>query len=135
MPWLQIIGIVLGCNGLFSVLLALLNRRWSKKDSMTTAFDSLKKDIKSVKDMLTAHIAEDRENDIRMARRDILRFNDEVRRGEPHTAESFDDILDQIDIYEKYCNDHPNFENNKAVLAIRNIKRVYQERLEKNDFL
>lgn len=135
MPWLEIIGLILGCNGLFSLILALLNRRWSKKDSMKNGIDSLRTEIKTLKDILNTHIAEDRENDIRMARRDILRFNDEIRRGIPHTAESFDDILDQIDIYEKYCSDHPDFENNKAVLAIRNIKRVYQERLEKNDFL
>lgn len=127
----QIFGLIIGSNGLFSVILALLNRRWSKKDGM----EDLGKKIDALSAKLDKHIKEDRENDIRMARRDILRFNDEIRRGEPHTAESFDDILDAIDQYEHYCKAHPDFENNKAVLAIRNIKRVYQDRLEKNDFL
>lgn len=127
----QIFGLIIGSNGLFSVILALLNRRWSKKDGM----NDLGKKIDALSAKLDKHIKEDRENDIRMARRDILRFNDEIRRGEPHTAESFDDILEAIDQYEHYCKAHPDFENNKAVLAIRNIKRVYEDRLEKNDFL
>ena len=131
MTALQIIGLIIGSNGIFSVILALLNRRWSKKDGM----EDLGKKIDNLATTLDNHIKEDRENDIRMARRDILRFNDEIRRGQAHTAESFDDILEAIDQYEHYCKAHPDFENNKAVLAIENIKRVYKERLEKNDFL
>ena len=135
MKVIEIIGLILGCNGIFSVILALLNRKWSKKDSMKTGMDELNSKVDKLAATLDAHIKEDRENDIRLARRDILRFNDEVRRGTSHTAESFDDILEAIDAYEHYCSTHPDFENNKAHLAIQNIKRVYQERLAKNDFL
>ncbi len=131
MTVLQILGLVVGSQGIFSVILALLQRRWSKKDGM----NDLAKKIDKLADMLDHHIKEDRENDIRMARRDILRFNDEIRRGQAHTAESFDDILEAVDAYEHYCKEHPEFENNKAVMAIANIKRVYQDRLIKNDFL
>lgn len=35
---------------------------------------------------------------------------------------------------ERYCKEHPEYENNRAVLAIQNIERVYSERLEKHDF-
>ena len=131
MTALEIIGLIIGSNGIFSVILALLNRRWSKRDGM----DDLGKKIDKLATALDNHIKEDQEADIRMARRDILRFNDEVRRGQSHTAESFDDILEAVDAYEHYCASHPDFENNKCVLAIENIKRVYKERLSKNDFL
>ena len=121
--------------GLFNVILAILNRHWKKKDDAANGHDSIKAELAAIRTELTNHIEEDREMDIRQARRDVLRFNDEVRRGVQHTAESYDDILEAIDAYEHYCDTHPGFENNKAVLAISNIKRVYQERLIKNDFL
>ena len=52
-----------------------------------------------------------------------------------HTKEEFDEILYSVTYYERYCEDHPKYENNRAVLAIENIKRVYKECMETNDFL
>ena len=132
---LEIFGWILGSSGLFSMFMAILQRHWSKKDGIKADLEAINKKVDDVKTTLTDHIEEDREKDAIMARRDVLRFNDEVRRGQAHTAESFDDILEAADSYKRYCDDHPKFENNKAVIAIGNIKRVYKERLEKNDFL
>ena len=53
----------------------------------------------------------------------------------PHTQEDFIEILHEIDLYEKYCDTHPEYENNRATHAVANIKRVYDERLVKHDFL
>ena len=52
----------------------------------------------------------------------ILRFNDEIIQEVRHTKEHFDQILEDIDNYEKFCKENPDFPNNKAVLAIKNIK-------------
>lgn len=41
----------------------------------------------------------------------------------------------EIDAYEKYCADHPEYPNNRAVLAIENIRETYKERLKRHDFL
>ncbi len=49
--------------------------------------------------------------------------------------EDFNEILYNIDCYERYCRDHPEYQNNRAVHAIMNIKRVFDERMEKHDFL
>lgn len=78
-------------------------------------------------------IAEDRNADAHRA--NILRFNTELLRGERHTREDFIEVLLEIDFYERYCKERPDYENNRAVLAIENIERVYRERMEKNDFL
>ena len=40
----------------------------------------------------------------------------------------------QIDIYEKYCEANPTFPNNKAVMAIKNIKDNYQNCLKNKQF-
>lgn len=64
----------------------------------------------------------------------ILRFSGEIRRGVHHDEEEFNDCLLTIDRYEEYCKKHPDYPNNKAVLAIENIKRVYRELLASNSF-
>ena len=71
----------------------------------------------------------------RQARQRILRFNDEILFNKRHSKEHFDEILDDIDTYESYCDAHENYENNKAVLAISTIREVYKECLRDHDFL
>ncbi len=66
----------------------------------------------------------------------ILRFNRELLQDNiPHTQEDFIETLSEIDFYERYCKEHPEYENNRAVLAIQNIERVYSEMLEKHNFV
>ena len=71
----------------------------------------------------------------RQARQRILRFNDEILFNKRHSKEHFDEILDDIDTYEEYCDAHEDYENNKAVLAISTIREVYKECLRDHDFL
>ena len=75
------------------------------------------------------------ENEATTCRYRILRFNDEILHEQKHTKEHFDQILDDVTRYEKFCAEHPEYENNKAVLAIENIKRVYQNCSNENTFL
>ena len=39
-----------------------------------------------------------------------------------------------IDGYERFCEKHPEYPNNKAVMAIKNVKEVYQKAYQNNDF-
>lgn len=71
----------------------------------------------------------------RQARQRILRFNDEILHAQRHTKEHFDEILEDIDLYEKYCREHEEYENNKAVLAIATIRDIYKKCLKEHDFL
>ena len=93
------------------------------------------RDLKTVKQDLTDHIRIDGERDADEHRARILRFNNELLRDIPHTKEEFIDVLADIDFYERYCRDHENYENNRAVHAIANISRVYDDRLREHDFL
>lgn len=67
-------------------------------------------------------------------RADILRFNMELVEHTRHTREDYIEILDVIDKYEKYCDSHKDYENNRAVHAIANVERCYDDRLKNNDF-
>lgn len=65
----------------------------------------------------------------------ILQFADELRRGVKHSKESFDQVMADIDTYEKYCYDHPKFRNNKTVVSTDRITTAYSICCEMNDFL
>ncbi len=69
------------------------------------------------------------------ARYRILRFDDEIRHHVKHTEEHFNQIMDDIDEYERYCSAHPNYKNSKAVLAIENTRRTYERCRRENSFL
>lgn len=85
--------------------------------------------------ILDEHIKTDDARNADLHRSRILQFNNELLRDIPHTREDFIEILAEIDFYEKYCDTHPEYENNRATHAVANIKRVYDERLIKHDFL
>lgn len=72
---------------------------------------------------------------VRYARQRILRFSDEILFKQRHSKEHFDEILEDIDHYEKYCKEHEDYENNKAELAIATIREVYKQCLKTHDFL
>lgn len=65
----------------------------------------------------------------------ILRFDDEILHKIDHTKEHFDQILLDIDVYEKFCEAHPDFKNNLAVMAIKHIKEIYAKCSRENSFL
>lgn len=69
------------------------------------------------------------------ARRRILRCSDEIRRGDKHSEEYFNDVLDDITFYKKYCKENEDFKNEKAVLATKIVERTYQNCVDKDDFL
>lgn len=93
------------------------------------------KEVRDTRAELDKHIKLDNERNADLHRARILQFNNELLRDIPHTREDFIDILEEIDCYESYCKNHQEYKNNRAVHAIANIERVYDERLKKHDFL
>ena len=84
---------------------------------------------------LDTHISTDEKREADHCRARILRFNNELLRDIPHTQEEFQDALKDIDEYERYCREHEDYANGRAIHAIANIGRVYDERMKKHDFL
>ena len=84
---------------------------------------------------LAEHVKYDNERNAKRARVRILRFADEILQGELHSREHFDEVLEDITEYNRYCTKHPEFPNDKAVLSIAHIERTYRTRMERNDFL
>jgi len=84
---------------------------------------------------LEEHIRIDDERDADMHRARILQFNTELLRDAKHTEEDFNEILYNIDCYERYCREHPEYQNNRAVHAIKHIMDVYDTLQKTHDFL
>lgn len=95
----------------------------------------LEKELAEIKTRLTAHIESDDRRAADGHRARILHFNNELLRGIEHTKEEFLEALAEIDAYEEYCRANPDYPNNRAVLAVKNIQSSYMERLQKHDFL
>jgi len=91
--------------------------------------------LSRVEKRLDEHIKTDDERDADLHRTRILQFNTELLRDARHTKEDFSEILYNIDCYERYCKEHPDYQNNRAVHAVANIGKVYDEQLQKHDFL
>lgn len=90
--------------------------------------DTLAKDVMDNK-------ADDDDKWASLSRSHILAFGDEIRLGIGHSKERFDQILLDISDYEQYCENHPNYHNDKAPVTIELIKQKYQKCLEENNFL
>ena len=104
-------------------------------DQIDEMLGEIKSDVRALEKKLEEAENKSDEDRAVTARVRILRFNDELLAERDHSKESFDQVLADIDTYEGYCSTHPEFRNNKSIMSIRNIKRVYAIRLEKRDFL
>lgn len=97
--------------------------------------ETVKSDVKNLKEKHEELRNRMDKDDADECRTRILRFADELRRGVEHSEEFFNQILDDISDYERYCSEHPEYKNSKAVNAIAKIDKVYQKCMEENSFL
>lgn len=105
------------------------------RDKLSDSIDDLGKKIDQTNDTLSDIKNENEVSRANMWRYRILRFDDEVRHKDQHSKEHFDQILEDITNYEIYCKDHPEYENNRAKMAIENIKDVYRRCEKEGTFL
>ena len=127
----QLIGMLI--TGFVSIAVALIssNGFWSRMEKKNGIKDSIA-EISKQQQGLSKKIDE---NEAKGARRRILRFADELLQKKKHTKDYFDDVLADIDMYDRYCKANPDFPNNRTMMAEANIKMAYKEMLEEHDFL
>lgn len=112
----------------------LIGRAINKEQ--TDKIDKMQASIDGIQSKLDEHILDEEEYRAEESRRYILQGNDEImQHNMRHSKEWFDNLLLSIDAYEDYCDEHPLYKNNKAILAIQNIKDIYQRCLKENTFL
>lgn len=125
---------------LVPIMVAMFGSSWlgdflaKKREGKITNTEIMDKLTKVDDRLTTVEENIDRNNAI-TARVRIIRFNDELLEHKDHSKESFDQCLSDIDTYEDYCEKHPEFSNNKTVLSVENILRIYKELEANNGFL
>ena len=131
MDFLQAAAIALISGGLVSLIEFLIRRSDEKQDKNSEVL----KAIQSLADKITGiENRMDKEN-ADEARRNILSFDDELRRGVSHSEESFNQVLQDVKFYRHYCRTHTDYENDKATSAINHIRETYQAVKNENKFI
>ncbi len=124
------------------IVTAVINNRKKTQESI----DSLKEDfakannetnekVDALSSQFAAHVREDEDNNAKQVRVRILRFYDELCEGKTRSESHYDDILDDIDYYEKFVSSHADFRNNRGEAAMNYIRDRYRIEKETGGFL
>ena len=130
---------VITSGALFTFIQFLIQRHDTKKNieakmdanqqALSDKIDETQKitteQINNVSEQLEEHKAV-------LARTHILRFADELRTG-THSREYFEQQLQDIDTYDRYCETHPHFANGLTRMASQFIKDEYRRQYLNND--
>ena len=117
---ITIVIAVIASSGLWGLIQFLISR----KDKTAEKLDEIIKSVKAISERVDA-------NSATLARTHILRFDDELINGIHHSKEYFQQTLEDVDTYEKYCKNHPDYKNNTCTLAIDHIRNVYKKLQDK----
>ena len=117
------------------VIVSLLSATavWDFAKFLINRKDDTKAQIVEVKNSINKLGERIDENQAVLARTHILRFDDELLNDVKHSKEYFSQTLQDIDVYEAFCMDHPSFKNSFATAAINHILKTYGELLEKHN--
>ena len=137
MEWLKIILSFISSIAVafIAIIPAIISNRKKTQESIKESQESAKKDMTKMQTSLNNHIREDEDEKARNKRYRILRFYDEMCEHRRHSESHFEDILDDIDDYEKYCEAHPEFRNNRGKVAMEHIKVTYGKIKSRGGFL
>jgi len=122
---------IISSAAIFTFVQFLISRHDQKSDKLASILLEIQ-DIR--KDITNLHVEVDK-IEAQNARIRILDASDQIRRKVKHSEEYFNQINDDITAYNRYCDKHPEFANNKAKHAIENINKAYQHAIEADDFL
>lgn len=137
MEWLTVLlgALVQVAVAFIAIIPTIITNRKKTQDSIKSSNEAMEKRVDKVQSTLDAHIREDEDERARNQRYRILRFYDEMCEEREHSESHFEDILDDIDDYEKYCETHPQFRNNRGKVAMEYIKSSYGKIKVKGGFL
>lgn len=131
MDFLQAAAIALISGGLVSLIEFLIRRSDEKQDKNSEVLKALKELADEIASILARMDKENADD----ARRNILNFDDELRRKVDHSEESYNQVLADIKFYRHYCREHEDYENDKATSAIAHVRETYQAVKNENKFI
>lgn len=130
-----ILGALLGVTVIQVAPIKIDPWTWLFKWIGKTMNQEVMNEIENVKKQVNMIEAKADEREAICARNRIVRFSDEILHGVKHSKEHFDQVLISCTEYEKYCNEHKDFENNVACESIKLVKITYEKCLQEKSFL
>ena len=135
MQFKDFIEILKACAPIFVALVGIIPTIRSNRKKTQDSIDQMQGSITTLQETLDKHIKEDEDDKARAQRYRILQFYDELCEEKKHSESHFEDILDDIDSYEAYCDKHPEFKNNRGKAAMQYITDTYYKVKSKGGFL
>ena len=96
---------------------------------------ALKKEVATLQTGFDEHVTEEEVHRAKQSRYRILRFYDEVCAGVEHSESHWEDVLDDADFYENYCEHNEDFKNSRGHIAIQHLKETYAKLKKSGKFL
>lgn len=115
-----IISVLIG-GGILGFVQFLITRNDGKQDKESAILSEIKTlsgRVERIENSLD-------ERDAVLARTHILRFQDELYNDVKHSKEYFEQTLDDIQTYDRFCADNPKFANGRTKAAAKYIKDEY----------
>ena len=109
----------------------LIRRSDEKEDKNSEVLKAIQKLAEEIASIIARMDKENADD----ARRNILNFDDELRRKVDHSEESYNQVLADIKFYRHYCREHEDYENDKATSAITHVRETYQTVKNENKFI
>ena len=137
MEWLTVLLTVVGniVVAVVAIIPTIITNRKKTQDSIKQSNEATDKRIDKMQESFDSHVRDYEAAKAASQRYRILRFYDEVCSGQKHSESHFEDILDDIDSYENYCEHHKEFKNNRGHVAMLYIRDTYGKIKSKGGFL
>lgn len=129
------VSVLQACVPILVALVGIIPTIISNRKKTDATLKQTQDSIAAMQRTLDAHIKEDEDEKARSQRYRILMFYDEMCENKSHSESHFEDILEDIDEYEKYCDSHPDFKNNRGKVAMEYITEVYRKLKKSGGFL
>lgn len=108
-----------GVVGLVQFLIQRNDARHDRNSEVLAAISRLDAKVNGLEETIS-------EREAVLARTHILRFMDELYNGQHHTSEYFEQTLDDINTYHRFCEKHETFGNGRTEAAAEYIKKEYE---------
>ena len=123
--WTTVLGFILG-GSFLTFIQFLINRHDNKQDKSDAVLSAIK-DLDGRVERIEKSLDE---RDAVLARTHILRFSDDIYNGINHSKEYYDQTLDDLKTYTKYCESNPGFANGRTEKAGEYIQKEYDRLIE-----
>lgn len=139
-----IIALIAAFGGSWGFWEAIAKRKWTVKDRTDEILNSiatikeenkknidatkadLENEITNVSKELAIHVRQEQEEAALATRARIVRIAREINEQKPISDDEFNNIMEDITKYEKYCRNNPGFVNNKAQWSIDIIEEAFK---------